>query len=454
MLTKMRHRLTLLYSGSTSLILSVILLIVWIYQSHLVSGRLENTFQNYLLEITNKLETESDFTDTWLARMELNDRLIIHIEDNGNPLFFSGAWSPSTDREILVAQAKAIAQEQDINTEHDPIFQHMIKTSLFHMKGQHRDRYLGVVLILTDTSGYKTLVLLQDTTDFYRSLLIQGLLFLFIDAAGMLALAAINRYVLKKALAPVAEYQQRQTEFVAAASHELRSPLSVIQTSASAIELQPEQASDLVQTIRQECQRAGNLIKNLLLLASSDSKTTQAPLAPVEADTILLQLYESYEPVCRSKGIRLCLHMPDELLPEVMSDSGYLYQILSILLDNAIAYGCPDTSLTPNGQSHGDAARAALKKETADSIQLTASLRDNHLILSVIDHGPGIADDKKEKIFLRFYREDSSRNQKEHFGLGLSIAASLASMAAASVSLSDTPNGGAAFHVELSRLSG
>lgn len=442
MLTKMRRRLTLLYTSTTSLILTVILLIVWIYQGHLESGRLENTFQNYLLELTNKLETDSNFSDTWLAQMESGNHLIIHIEDNGQPLFFDGAWSPSTNRSILIKQAKIIAQKQNINTDHEPLFQHMKKTSLFSFKGQNRDRYVGIILILTGTSGYKTLVLLQDVTDLYRSNLIHGLLFLLVDGAGILALAAVSRYVLKKALAPVAEYQQRQTEFVAAASHELRSPLSVIQTSAAAIELEPDKTSDMVQAIQRECQRAGNLIKNLLLLASSDSKAVQVPLTPVEADTLMLQLYESYEPVCREKGIRLNLHMPDELLPEVLSDSGYLYQILTILLDNALAYGCQADS----------ANISASKKETACSILLSASLDHNHLILSVIDHGPGIPDDEKEKVFRRFYREDSSRSRKDHFGLGLSVAASLAPMAAAAITLNDTPGGGASFHITLTCL--
>ena len=442
MLTKMRHRLTLLYTGSTSLILTVILLLVWIYQGHLESGRLENTFQNYLLELTNKLETSAVFSDTWLAQMESGNRLIIHIEENGLPLFFNGSWSPATDRNILVNQAKTIAQKQNIDTSHNPVFQHMKKTSLFNFRGQNHDRYLGMILMLSGDSGYKTLILLQDVTDLYRSNLIHGLLFLLVGAAGILALAAVSHYVLKKALAPVAEYQQRQTEFVAAASHELRSPLSVIQTSAAAIEMEPDKTSDMVQAIQRECQRAGNLIKNLLLLASSDSKAMQSPQTPVEADTVLLQLYESYESVCREKGIRLNLHMPDELLPEVLSDAGYLYQILSILLDNAISYGCPADFLNS----------LSSKKETAGSILLTASVNHNHLILSVIDHGPGIPDDEKEKVFRRFYREDSSRNRKEHFGLGLSVAASLAPVAAASISLSDTPGGGAAFHVTLTCL--
>lgn len=444
MLTKMRHRLTLLYTGTTSLILTVILLIIWIYQGHLESGRLENIFQNHLLELSNKLENSSVLSDHWLAQMESGNHLIIHIEENGQPFFFNGSWTPATDRNILIKHAKALARQQNLDTDHDPVFQHMKKTTLFRLKGQNHDHYLGTVLLLAGDSGYKTLILLEDMTDFYRSNLIHGLFFLLADLGGIFALAAVNRCVLKKALAPITEYQQRQAEFVAAASHELRSPLSVIRTSAAAIELEPEKTSDLLQVIQRECQRAGNLIRNLLFLASADSKGIQPPLTSLEADTIILQLYESYEPVCREKGVRLGLRMPDELLPEVWSDAGYLYQLLSIFLDNALTYGCPQTSETA----------PAAKKETACSILLTASLNHNHLILSVIDHGPGIPDDEKEKVFRRFYRKDTSRNQKEHFGLGLPVASALAPMAAASISLSDTPGGGASFHISLTCVPG
>lgn len=437
MITKMRRRLTLLYTGTTSLILTAIFLMMWIYQGYLDTVRLENTFHNYVMELSIKLQTDSHISDTWLAQTELGNHLIIHLEENSHPLFFNGSWTPKTDRDLLIKKAKTAAQKQNLNTESAPLFQQMKTSSLLKLKGTYHDHYLGTVVILSVNSGYKTLVLLQDVTDHYHANMIRGLLFFLVDAAGILVLAALSRYILKKAVAPISEYQNQQTEFVAAASHELRSPLSVIQTSAAVIELEPERAVGMSRTIQQECKRAGNLVKNLLLLASSDSKSLQTPLVPVEADNILLQLYESYEPICREKGINLNLRMPDEFLPEVLSDQGYLYQILSILLDNALSHGC----CTDSCQS------SCCQKKTASTILLTASLNQNHLILSVIDHGPGIPDEQKEKIFRNFYQGDSSRNQKEHFGLGLSIAAKLAAIAGASLTVTDTPGGGASFHV-------
>ncbi|MFQ7549700.1 MAG: hypothetical protein ACLRMZ_04570 [Blautia marasmi] len=87
MLTTFRRRLTLLFAGTTSLILTVIFLIVWIYQNHLYQAQQENLFQNYLLELSNKLEADINFTDNWLAVMEADNKLIIHIEENTIPCF-------------------------------------------------------------------------------------------------------------------------------------------------------------------------------------------------------------------------------------------------------------------------------------------------------------------------------------------------------------------------------
>ena len=121
--------------------------------------------------------------------------------------------------------------------------------------------------------------------------------------------------------------------------------------------------------------------------------------------------------------------MPEDFLPRVYCNDSYLYQILSILLDNAIAYGCP-----PDG---------------ASEITLSASFRASTVVLSVIDHGPGIPDNEKPLVFDRFYRGDKSRNKKEHFGLGLSIADKLAGHLKIVVEAGDTEGGGTTFRVKL-----
>jgi signal transduction histidine kinase len=438
MLKKLRRHLTILFTGTTSFILTVILLMTWIYQGHLESIRQEASFQNHLFELSNKLETDIHFSDEWLARLEIGSHLIVHIEENSVPLFFSGAWDPQTDRDFLIESTKKQALTQKIDTDAPPVTNSMVKSSVMSISGEHYDRYIGIVLILSEKNTYKSLVLLQDITSAQKSYLFQGIFFLLLDILGSLALYLITRMVLRKAMAPIDEYQKKQADFVQAASHELRSPLSVIQTSASAIQQDPEKTIAMTDAIKRECQRAGNLIRNLLLLADADSGAAKKELASIEADALLLQLFEAYEPLCRQKGIHLLLHMPDELLPEVYTERDYLYQILSIFLDNAISHGCSEDGTAQN------------------RLLLSASHHNNHVILSVTDYGCGIADDKKEDIFQRFYRADTSRSNKEHFGLGLSLAARLAPLSKVTIRVSDTPGGGATFQAVLtaSRPSG
>jgi signal transduction histidine kinase len=85
-------------------------------------------------------------------------------------------------------------------------------------------------------------------------------------------------------------------------------------------------------------------------------------------------------------------------------------------------------------------------------IDISLSYEKKRFTISVADNGIGIADDEKSKIFDRFYRSDKSRNSKEHFGLGLSIATEIAAAHKGNITVSDTPNGGATFTVSFQSL--
>ena len=120
--------------------------------------------------------------------------------------------------------------------------------------------------------------------------------------------------------------------------------------------------------------------------------------------------------VCHEQGHVLTLELPDEPLPHLSLDRERLTQLFGILLSNACSY-------TPKGTP----------------IEICARSEPHFVELSVIDHGPGIPDPEKEAIFRRFYRGDASRTEKQHFGLGLSVAAELAALHAARLTVRDTP---------------
>lgn len=99
-------------------------------------------------------------------------------------------------------------------------------------------------------------------------------------------------------------------------------------------------------------------------------------------------------------------------------------QVLGILLDNAIAHA-----------------------QSNDTIQMGAKAEANYIVFYVKDHGCGIADKDKEKIFDRFDTGDASRTNKNHYGLGLSIAKEIVMLHHGTISLEDTPGGGCTFEI-------
>ena len=168
------------------------------------------------------------------------------------------------------------------------------------------------------------------------------------------------------------------------------------------------------------------LIKDMLLLASSDSGTRHIHKTTVNMDTLLIALYEAYEPVCSQKGIPLEADFMEVHFPPLYTDWECLFQILSIFIDNAISHS-----------------------ETKAPIQIKAALSRKAVTIFIIDHGQGISAEDKPYIFDRFYCGDPSHTDKSHFGLGLSIAKELAGFLPADIGVEDTEGGGAAFFLTL-----
>lgn len=452
MIQKFRRRMTLLFTAATGSILIAVLCVTFFYQFSLIRSQDNERFQNQLLDLTHRLEANTSFSDDWLAKLEADGHFIIHIEENNIPLFFSGSWTPRTERETLIRMARETAMTEKVDVTKRPFSSSLQKSSFFSLTGKYHDTYEGTVIVLSTGQGFRSLIFLADTTGRNRTLLVQVIFFLLLGVCGLLGLFLVSRCVVNKAVRPLEEYHQKQTDFVAAASHELRSPLSVIQTCASAVTAMPEKAPEMAELIQRECIRSGSLIKNLLLLASADAGSLAEEMQPIEIDTLLFRLFESYEPLCRARHIHLKLILPEDLLSEVYGNSQWIYQILSILLDNAVSHAYPDLKPLPETAVY---SLTAVRDQTTDGssagkkavIQLTAAPYSGGVCISVIDHGRGIPDEQKQQVFDRFFRGDPSRNKKDHSGLGLSIASTLSAQMHLSVTILDTPGGGTTFQI-------
>lgn len=310
------------------------------------------------------------------------------------------------------------------------------ETPYWEIKGQHGDNYRVISWNYKADSNNKkennefTFTLLQDKGPENSRIFLLALLHLAGLGAGLALLAFINWHLSKTLLKPTADGLQRQTAFVAAASHELRSPLAVIRSSLSAADSSPTviQAKKYRQTAEDEVERMSRLVDDLLLLAGGDANTWELNLRPLDLDTLLIETHEQYLPLAKDSKMQFKLNLPDEALGETLGDQGRLQQILQILLSNAMEYS-PENS----------------------TIILSCRQKKGMIEFSVIDHGPGICDADKARIFDRFYQADKSRTNRTHFGLGLSVAKELAELHGGTLSVVDTPGGGATFRLKIPR---
>ncbi len=426
MYKSLRNKLVMLYTISTGLILITVMIIILITtEKELEEKRLE-TFTNHGSTIINKLQIENTVKHSWLSQLEAEYNLLIEIEDNGNPIFFKGVLQSSTDRDLLLKQLTSLALEEGIDVSKNPIFFKEAKSNIYTIKGEINEIYYGQAVIIPTAAGWRSLLLLQYVPNYYSVIIKQRILYALLGLAGIFALFLVSLCLVSRMLKPIEESNRRQTAFIASASHELRSPLSVIIANNAAISAATPEDQKFHKGIDAECKRMARLIDDMLLLACMDARTWQISKEPIEIDTLLVETYEAFLPLFRQNNLNLILSLQEDELPMIYGDKDRLKQILAILLDNALSY-------TPPG-----------KKVTLHGFVLSS-----YLNIEVEDQGIGISDADKKLIFDRFYRADKSRNDKKHFGLGLCIANEIVQRHGGKISIRDTKGGGATFVIRI-----
>jgi two-component system sensor histidine kinase CiaH len=217
-------------------------------------------------------------------------------------------------------------------------------------------------------------------------------------------LSVIAGYVLaRRALVPIQKAWDKQQQFIADASHELRSPLSVVQGQMQLLLRHPdhtiEEESVPISAVLKETQRMSNMVGGLLLLARGDSHEEVIYCKPVRVDGIVREMATNIAPIMDYKQLRLQAHMEDaELL--INGDEDRLMQLFMIVMDNAIKFT----------QERGQ-------------IDLVCVRQGKSVLVTVKDNGMGISERDLPLVFNRFYKGDTARDRRDHgAGLGLSIA--------------------------------
>lgn len=208
------------------------------------------------------------------------------------------------------------------------------------------------------------------------------------------------------AVRPVARSWEQQRQFVADASHELKTPLTVMLSNADLLleqeEAEPDRRRRWAENIQAGGRQMGTLIEQLLLLARSDSgQAVNAGFRPVDLTDLVQTAALMFEPVAFEAGKGLTWETPEQPLT-VSGDGDKLKRLLDILLDNAVKYAAP-----------------------GGTIILTLRREGRRAVLTVTNPGEPIPEEEREAIFRRFYRADRARSSSG-FGLGLAIARTIA----------------------------
>lgn len=418
---KLRKHLIRIYVVTITAILAAMLAVVLLLFTREIDRKSRESFQTLMTAICDELQSGNVVSHSELHRLERENNLLLRIGDNGKAILYNS--SDTADRKSLLSNVEAVAQQNGYDVESLPLTdgRRTSPAETFHAGGA---RYLGAVSILPMEGSFRTLTLAQRMDSFGIG---RYVLYCASYVAGVLLLSAVGIRLIDRALLPAIESRKRQKQFVAAASHELRSPLAVIAANAAVL---PEGARDSAAAgiIAAECERMSRLIGDLLLLASADVNTWTVSPEPLELDTLLLDRYEAYAPIFQTSGYQLSLLLPEGALVPIRADGERLKQVLSILLENALAYGV-------TAQSR--------------AVELTVSSRRQRVTICVVDHGSGLTAEQKAHVFDRFYRGDDSRREKQHFGLGLSIASELISLNRGTLDVQDTPGGGCTFRIQL-----
>lgn len=425
MLHKIKRNLIILNTVLTSIILSIVITIVGYININQIKNNKLKEFSELSETIEYKLQNERIISNSWLSKLEAKYKAIISIEDNGEPFLYRGSWEPLTSRYIMIKKAKEAALSEGIDTKGYTISSRQNKSSVHIIKGNHKENAFASVCIIPKEAGYMSLTLIQFHPREKIQILMQIILYMTITILGSFSLFLVSCFFVGKVLKPAVESQKRQNEFIAAASHDLRSPLAVIQTNASALLIEGADKKHFLPKIIDECTRMSRLIGDMLILATSDAKTWQIRKEVIDSESYLIDLYDSLSAFCSKKNHKLALDLPDNPLPQLHIDKDRLTQVLGILIDNAISY-------SPEGSC----------------ITIRPYIKKSLFRIEVEDHGCGITREQKEKIFHRFYRVDKSRNDNTHFGLGLSVAKELMELQSGKIFAKDTLEGGATFVLE------
>ena len=328
----------------------------------------------------------------------------VQIGNRGELIAASGGYFDLSDREYLQEIANAALTSEGETGElenHDLRFLKSVSPR-------------GITIVFSDTTTESATL---------KHLFYSCMAIFFVAMVVFLGISVLlSHWVIK----PVVVAWDQQRQFVADASHELKTPLTVIMTNAELM-----QGDDTCEEDRKTY--AGNilgvtyqmrsLVENMLEMARVDNGTVKMQFAAIDFSQLVSDAVLSFQLLYEEKGMGLQCSVPDGIV--INGSEQHLYQVMDVLLDNALKYSTPGSMV---------------------SVDLVTTGRN--CVLSVANSGEPISKEDLKNVFKRFYRADKARAMNGSYGLGLSIAESIVEAHKGKI-WAESEDGTNIFHVQL-----
>ncbi len=302
----------------------------------------------------------------------------VSIGSDGSLLSLKGGFYDLTDTESLKRIIDAAAhQKEDLGLLHS-----------YSLRYMRKNTPVGQSIVFVDISSEQATL---------SSLLERCIM---IGLASFSVFFAISFFLARWAVRPVEKAWTQQKQFVADASHELKTPLTVIMTTAEILsgnDYDAGQHSQMINGILTMSQQMRGLVDSLLELARIDAGSSKITFSPVNFSDAVSDALLPFEPVYFEQGLQLESSIEENIV--VNGSFTHLKQIIDIFLDNALKYSAPD-----------------------GCVILTLKRQGGGCLLAVSSHGAPMNKTELKNIFRRFYRVDKARAMDHSYGLGLSIA--------------------------------
>ena len=371
MIKKLQKKLTKL--------LIFLLTIIWI---GILLLFLNSTYKNNLKDVKEDVRSAlreikwKNFIRTQGTALDLEDigYCVFQIDDYKQPHILFQTFTNKTDEELL---------------------RYAKKYSLTWKKTHQTYKYIYIYKLR------KKQLMLISSAPALQATIPAIVLCIFLLFGGLILFTFSSRIISRWLTQPIEDMISSEKKFISNASHELKTPLAVIRANTQLLQKEISADNKHLEYIHQETERMIVLVNKMLTLVRLDTAQNQAQPKRFRVDEALYDIIYPMESVAYEKKICMTSEIQEEMYIDGIEDQ--IQNLLSILLNNAISY-------TPE---YGE-------------IVIRAYIQAKKFYLKVSNSGDPIPEEIRDRLFERFFRADEAREDNGHYGLGLSIASSIA----------------------------